>query len=179
MTSVQLQFHGEASELIETAKGWANRYEFRLAAERFFPEYRPFELADIADAGNGLGSVDRLALGRRPFNLTPTRTHEFVARNPDCLFVSVEWPTSDGLRESAFDGGTTDMDLLRIWRRMLREAKSMMHKGAVIRNWYSSATYPVPSHLHTVGAHNLASQGIKMLAAAGSIAYLFDDVPIL
>lgn len=52
-----------------------------------------------------------------------------------------------------------------------------MHKGAVVRNPALGAAQRLPAHLHTLGAHELAEQGVKMLAATGWNEYAFDDVP--
>lgn len=54
--------------------------------------------------------------------------------------------------------------------------KSVMHKGAVVRNPISGAESRLPNHLHTQGAHALAAQGLPMLAGGGWVEYVFDDV---
>lgn len=177
MTSVQLQFHGEARELIELAATWAAEHDLHLSAEVFFPDYVVRELSSLSaiEAFEKLGQVRRVAIGRGEFDLTPTRTHHFVEQNRESLFVTIDWPTKDGLRESAFDGRTDDEDLLRLWRRLIRQAKAAMHKGAVTRG-PTGITGSRPAHRHTVGAHKLAEQGVRMLGVAGGTAFIFDDV---
>ncbi len=51
-----------------------------------------------------------------------------------------------------------------------------MHKGAVARNPALGAAQRLSAHLHTLGAHELAEQGVKMLAVAGWNEYAFDDI---
>jgi hypothetical protein len=177
MTAVQFQFHGEPREMLDTAAEWAERYEFRIAVERFFPSYRILALTshDVSEACANLGQIDRLALRRDEFDLTATKTHWFVDRNADSLFMSVEWPSDDGLRESWLEGATQDDELLRTWRRIIRGIKSSMHKGASVRG-RTGVVAAAPAHRHTVGAHQLAEQGVRMLAGAGGTEYLFDDI---
>lgn len=177
MTMVRLQFHAEASEMIDLAVKWAETYGFRLAAEQFFPDYRVVELTtdNPAEAYEKVDQIRRIAFRRGEFDLTASTTHQFVTRNEDCLYLSIQWPTEEGLRESAIGGVTDDKDLLRAWRQMIRELKTSMHKGAVIRGW-TGITGPAPAHRHTVGAHKLAERGVKMLAVAGGSQFLFDDV---
>jgi hypothetical protein len=177
MTAVQFQFHGEAREMLDRAAEWAEMNAFRVAVERFFPDYRVLALKshDVSEAYANLGQINRLALRRDEFDLTATKTHWFVERNPDSLFLSVEWPSDDGLRESWLEGATQDDDLLRTWRRIIRGIKASMHKGASVRGW-TGIVAAAPAHRHTAGAHQLAENGVRMLAGAGGTEYLFDDI---
>ena len=176
MTRVQLQFHAEAREMIELAARWAETYRWHVAIEQCFPDYRVVVLDTYAanEAYERLDKVDRVAVRPSEFDLTATGTHQFVVRNIDCLFLDVEWPAKNGLRESALGGATDDEELLRTWRRMIRAMQKPMHKGAVVRSWV--ATLALPAHLHTPGAHELAARGVRMLAAAGGNDYEFDDL---
>ena len=163
--------------MIDLAAHWADTYGFRVAVERFFPDYRILALKshDVSEAYAKLGQLDRLALRRGEFDLTATKTHWFVERNADSLFLSVAWPSDDGLRESWLEGATQDDELLRTWRRILRGIRAPMHKGASVRGW-TGIVGPAPAHRHTVGAHQLAEQGVSMFAGAGETEYVFDDL---
>ena len=165
--------------MIDGAGEWAETYGFRVAAEQFFPDYRILALKshDLTEAYTNLGQIDRLALRRGEFDLTATRTHWFVARNSDCLFLSVDWHTEDQLRESWLEGATQDDELLRTWRRILRGMKASMHKGASLRG-LTGIVAAAPAHRHTAGAHLLAEQGVRMVAAHGGPEYLFDDLSL-
>lgn len=178
MKKVQIQFHADAREMIDRAVDWARTHDLSIAAEEFFPAYRAFGLLD-QDVARELPSferIDRLALKGGRFDLTATTAQQFVSMNEGSLFLSIDWPTKDGVRESALGGVTNDPELLRTWRLIINDFKRSAHRGAVIRAAFSAATSPVATHLHTVGAHELAQQGTKMLAAAGSNEYIFDDV---
>jgi hypothetical protein len=177
MTAVLFQFHCEAREMVDRAAEWAQTYEFRVAAERFFPDYRilALESNDMSEAYATLGQIDRLALRRGRFDLTATRTHWFVERNPDSLFLGVVQPTDGELRGSWLEGATQDEELLRTWRRILRGLKASMHKGASIRGM-TGIVRAAPSYRHTAGAHLLAVQGVHMVSVPGGPEYLFDDL---
>jgi hypothetical protein len=179
MTAVLFQFHGEARELIDRAAEWTQTYDFRVAAERFFPEYRILGLTsnDVSEAYTNLGQIDRLTLRRGELDLTATRTHWFVERNPDSLFLGVAWPTDGELRGSWLEGATQDEELLRTWRRILRGMKGSMHIGASIRG-KTGIVQAAPSYRHTAGAHLLAAQGVHMVSVPGGPEYLFDDLSV-
>jgi hypothetical protein len=153
------------------ALGWARSHALTVVAERFSPRYRA-RLAVDDPAGD---RIDRVALCRGEPDIAAESAHDFVTRNRDCLFLTVGRQEDDGLRESALGGVTEDEETLRIWRRIARDAKAAMHLGATVRNPQSGATQPAPRHLHTPGAHELATRGMTMLAAAGWNVFDFDD----
>ncbi len=178
MTSVQLQFHAVGDEMIDLALKWGHEHGLRIAAEHFGPEYRvtTLPLLRVVNASQGPSSIDRLALRQAPLDLSAASAHQFATRNKGCFFVSAEWPTEEGLRESAMGGITDDAELLRTWRRMIRQAETSMHRGARVRSALLGTATAAPAHRHSVGAHELAEQGVKMLPAGGGNEILFDDV---
>jgi hypothetical protein len=177
MTRVSLQVHALGTELQDLAMRWANEAGLHLAIERYFPAYEVVEL-DVERSASAVElthAIGRVALGRRPFNMNAATPHQFASLNHGCLFVSVEHAGGDGLRESLVGGVTEDGEDLRLWRRLIRQARKPMHRGASIRNPATGATRPAPSHLHTRGAHDLAAAGTRMLAIAGTNEFVFDD----
>lgn len=177
MPKIQIQFHGEPREALSLAAKWAGKHDLTVVFERFFPNYEAIAAisGDASGASGKLDRADRVALCRGDPVLGATTAHEFVSQNPGCLFLAVGPQDDEGLRESALGGATDDQGTLRTWRSVIRLAKSEMHKGAVVRSPNSASAERVPSHLHTPGAHALAEQGIKMLAAAGWNQFEFDD----
>ena len=174
LTSVILQFHAEGGEMVDLARKWANEYGFRVGVEQFFPAYRALEVNPKSDqAFDRLHQVDRVSLARGPFDLTAPSAHRFVAT--DVLYLDIEWPRDEGLREGAIRGSTHDDELLRTWRRMIRQMVKSMHKGAALRGWTGLAG-KASAHKHSAGAHRLAEQGVRMLAVAGGTEFLFDDL---
>lgn len=181
MSATTFQFHADPHEAWELACRWASEYGLRLAAEQFFPDYRVAAFAPDAGASieaQGLQQIDRLVLCKGTPDLHASTTHEFVTRNQDCLYFSIGQKTDGAVRESALSGQTEDQDMLQIWKQLIRRARSEMHKGAEVRDPYSGRTRRLPNHRHTSGAHELFARGVRMLAAAGSTEYIFDDVAL-
>jgi hypothetical protein len=177
--SVQIQFHADPEEAVSLALQLARRNDLTAVLERFFPEYVAVVVGKGDDhASKQLGQsgqIMRVALCRRDPDPAATSAQDFLARNTGCMYLSIGPREDDTVRESALGGVTDDQDTLRLWRRVVRQAKAEMHKGATIRNPFTGDEERSASHLHTQGAHALAAHGIRMLAAAGSIEYLFDD----
>lgn len=177
MAKVQIQFHAAPDEAVSLALGWARDYSLSAVLEQFFPAYRAVRATSdgLSPDLSGFQQIDRVALCRSDPDLAATAAHDFVTRNPGCLFLSIGPHGGDGLRESALAGTTDDQESMRKWRDLIRQAKSLMHTGATVRDPASGAEEHLPQHLHTHGAHNLAAQGVPMLAAAGWNEFAFDD----
>ncbi len=177
MAKLQIQFHAVPEEAVSLALEWAREHALTAVLEQFFPSYRAVEVVNDQPSHEfaGLVQIDRVALCRTGPDLAAQTAHEFVTRNPGCLFLSIGPREEDGLRESALGGSADDQETLQKWREVIRQAKSVMHTGATVRNPASGAEERAPKHLHTPGAHELAAQTVPMLAAAGWNQFEFDD----
>jgi hypothetical protein len=175
---VGLQFHAEPGELMRFAEDWAVRDSLVVVIERFFPEYvaERVEAGGVIAGARRLGGVDRVALGTVALDAGGSSAVEMMRRNPECLTLLVGRLTDAGLRESSITGYASDEASLRLWRRIVRRARSRMHRGASVYGVNTGALAGHPSHRHTPGAHALAERGVTMLALAGDNEYRFDDV---
>jgi hypothetical protein len=173
---IRLQFHVDPGEALELAAGWASELQLKVALEKFFPLYRVVASAadDLLATAGQLGGIDRVTICPQDPHLGARTTYEFVALNPGCLFFLISRLDDRGLPESALDADTQHTSSPP-WGRLIRTAKAQMHKGAMARAESGAADH-WPSHLHTRGAHELAEQGVTMLAIAGTVVYEFDDV---
>jgi hypothetical protein len=178
MTHFTLPLHATREELIALAASWAVEHELHLSIERYFPRYSPAALplgADLEAAIAALEPVRRICLRRGGFDVSATNEIDHLIRNPDCFVMVLEPLTEDGLRATALTGRMGDEDILRWWVALVREALGDMHQGA----W---ATAPaggrtqLADHVHTVGAHELAADGVPMLAATGGTVFQFYDL---
>jgi hypothetical protein len=177
MAGVGLQFHAEPRELLGLAEEWALAHGLYVALERFFPEYeaRVVDAAGLCAEAARMGSVDRVVLGTVPLRIDASSALEMVELNPGRLTVQLGMLGDEGLRESCIAGAARDEPTLRVWRRLVRRARTGMHKGATVVG-VTGIEVPRPSHRHTEGAHRLAARGVTMLALAGANEYRFDDV---
>lgn len=177
MPRTSIQFHADPDESIELATRWALEHDLTVVLEQFFPDYQ-MTVSDAAErvSENGSRQVDRVALCHGDVDLTASSAHEFVTRNPGCLFFSIGPRNGDGVRESSLSGTTDDPGTRELWKRLIKGAKTEMHVGATVKNPMSQASNRAPRHLHTRGAHALAEQGVTMLAAAGWNEFVFDDI---
>lgn len=176
MAKVQLQFHVAPAEALTLAGEWARKRDLTVAVERFFPTYRASVVGDgMPRAGDEEDRIDRVALCRGTPDVTASSAHEFATQNRRCLFLTIGELEDDGLRQSSLGAVTDDDEDLRTWRSVVREAKAPMHRGAVLRDPDGEVARHLPHHLHTVGAHDLAQQGVAMLPVAGWNRLQFDD----
>jgi len=176
MPKTSIQFHTDPDEAADLAARWARDHNLVIVVEQFFPEYRVRMADDDRVAHDGsFRRFDRVSLCRGVVDLSAASAHDFVTRNPGCLFFSIGPRDGEGLRESLLGGATDDRETFDVWKRLIKAAKAEMHLGATVRNPYSEARDSAPRHLHTKGAHDLAKRGVKMLAAAGWNEFVFDD----
>jgi hypothetical protein len=177
-SKLRLQFHADPAELFELAGVWAEQEGYLRTAEQFFPVYRAVVAGiGVASAEDlGINRVDRIALTPASPVLPVSDEEDFANRNRDALFIKVGARSDEGLRQSAMGGMTDDRDLAKRWKNLAAKARKQMHKGAVVRNPHTAASEHGREHLHTVGAHALAREGVKMLAIAGWNEFEFDDL---
>jgi len=180
-TIYKLQFHAARDELIDLAAGWVGWHGCKVVLERFFPEYEPVavpEGLDLREAVALLEPVRRICLGRPDLDVGSgfITTEEFLIVNPDCLAIGLEPVTEDGLRETALATLTADDDVLAHWLKFVLELDEIMHEGALVTDPLTGMQRYAPSHRHTPGAHELAADGVRMLACAGETYFEFADL---
>jgi len=174
MTRVQLQFHIDPDEAVTLAADWARAHGFELVLEQFFPCATSVLVGsdDVECVAKRLERVHRVAFCEMDAE-TPRVTSD---PHDACLHLTIGRLASEGLRESALGGISDDGSLMKRWRKLVREARAGMHKGATLHDPASGGSRRLPTHRHTPGAHDLAARGITMLAAAGTYEYRFDDL---
>lgn len=173
MSQVGLQFHAAPAELLGLALEWATRWHLTPVIVQLFPEFR----ARLHVEGEAQRVSDRthfVALCQANPQLSAASWADFLTKNVGTFYVEVGCLEPEGLREAAMGGVSDDPSSLKLWRSIIRHAKARMHTGAIARN--QSAEQLLPHHRHTPGAHDLASKGVEMLAAAGWVKYVFADV---
>jgi len=179
VTIFALAVHALREELIEMATQWIEEHDLYVALERFFPTYAPIALpqgADIAAAIAECEPVRRLCLRRGPIYEGAINDRQHLQRNPECMTIVLEPVSEDGLRATAITARMGDEEKLRDWVTMVRGAAQAMHRGAWAIEPTHGARRHVPDHFHTQGAHDLAAEGVAMLAASGSAVFEFYDL---
>jgi hypothetical protein len=179
MTHFALPLHAIDGELVALASGWAAQHDLYIAIERFFPTYAAAAVplaGDLATAIASHGPVRRIGLRRGVFDVGAINAMQHLTRNPETFVMVLEPLTDDGLRATALTSRMGDEDALRWWVALVREAIADMHQGASAIDPDTGARMPVPGHFHTQGAHDLATGGVPMLAAAGNAVFQFDDL---
>ena len=173
VVGVGFQFHATPEELVDLARSWRDEHGLHLAAEHFFPDWYVFSL-DGSERPHELPEIDRLALRSQPFDLTATSANAFTESNPRTLYLVVARLIGNELGEAGIGGFTSNPAEADLWRRLIRRLRAVCHKGATSHSWAASGKRP--SHRHTVGAHRLAEQGVRMVAFPGGNEYTFDDI---
>jgi hypothetical protein len=178
MTHFTLPLHAHRDELVALAAGWADEHELHVALERFFPTYAAVAIpgADrLVEAVAAFEPVRRMCLRRGTFDIGAINAQQFLVRNPDCLVMVLEPLTEDGLRATAVTARIADVELLRWWISLVREAAVAMHQGAWATDPGSGARLEVPDHFYTQGARELWADGVPMLAATGTTVFDFGE----
>ena len=179
ITHFTLPLHATREELVALAAGWAQEHRLHVGIERYHPRYSPAAVApggDLAAALEEFEPVRRICLRHGEFDINATNEIEHLSRNPNSLMMILEPLTEDGLRSTALQARMGDEEILRWWIANVRAAVAGMHRGAwAIDPQHGGRSY-VDDHFHTVGAHELAADGVPMLAATGTAHFEFDDL---
>jgi len=176
MASLNFQFHGTQEEVLQMAIGWAKNFDLSVSFEKFFPDYFVdlIEEKDMGRLGLEVGNIRRIALSLNRIEIDATSPIEFLDKNPDCFVLTLGQANENELRESSATAMTNDDESLSTWKKIIRQAKSEMKKGACVFNPANNVRVVAKNHWYTKGALELANAGVKMLAAAGWVEYEFD-----
>ena len=179
MTHFTMPLHATSEELIALASRWSVEQGLDVSLERYTPRYAPAALAPGADLRAAIADfepVRRICLRRGEFDVNAVTEIEHLQRNPHSFVMVLEPVTEDGLRATALAGRMGDEEILRDWVELARGFADVLHRGAwVVDAQHRARTY-VDDHLHTEGAHALACDGVRMLAATGSAIFEFADL---
>lgn len=153
---------------------FAGDLDLQMGVERFFPDPAQAEVknGDLSAARRGVGVIDRAVLSPSRLELDPKGTRDLVEMNPGCLVVQLGKSTSDGLRESLVGANTTDEELLKLWKGLLRRLRRKLKRGATVVNTRTGDRADVAGHCYSDGALRLSEDGIRMLAIAGDNEFL-------
>ncbi len=174
-----LQLHATREELIEIAAGWAAEHELHMSVERFFPDYLVGAVpagGDLEAAIAELDPVRRICLRRTAFDIVAINQIQHVSMNPESFTIVLEPLSEDGLRATALTARMGNEDALRWWVGLVRETTDDLHRGAWAVDPQGGRRKYVSDHWHTPGAHELAADGVPMLAATGSAIFEFSDL---
>lgn len=170
----RLQLHADYGEMLEWIQSWVEEYDLYGALETFPPQrLTPIE----HDLRRGLGdeSVRRVWLTSHLAKLPQPGEQRAIGGGTDCVTVLLNPLRGDVQREFLIGSRTAEPSIQKLTRSLLRELRQGLHYGARILRPNGQESLS-PRHPHTVGAHQLAQSGVRMLALAGDNAYLFDDL---
>jgi hypothetical protein len=180
MTHFALPLHATREELVAIAGKWAAEHELHVAIERWFPTYGAEAVplgADIDEAIARFEPVRRICLRRGPFYTGAVNQMQHLVRNPESFVMVLEPLTEDGLRATALTSRMGDEDALRWWVGLVREELvANLTSGAWAIDPEGGGRRYIPGHSYTQGARELFDDGVRMLAAAGSAYFEFDDL---
>jgi hypothetical protein len=179
MTHFAQPLHATPEELVALASRWALEHDLYVAIERWYPVYGVEAVplgADLATAIARFEPVRRICLRRGVFNVVAINPMQHLFRNPETFVMVLEPLTEDGLRATALTSRMGDQDALRWWVALVRAERANLHAGAWAIDPEFGGRKFIAEHCHTAGAHELAANGVPMLAAAGSAIFEFADL---
>jgi len=179
MTHFALPLHALREELIEIAGRWASEHELHVSLERWYPTYGAMAVpfgGDVADCVAQFEPVRRIALRRGEFYVAAVNQMQHLVQNPESFVMVLEPLTEDGLRATALTSRMGDEDALRWWVGLVREELANVTAGAWAVEPELGGRKYIAEHCYTEGARDLAAEGVRMLAATGSMYFEFDDL---
>ena len=179
LTHFTMPLHAARDELVALAARWAAEHDLHVAIERFYPRYQPATIplgGDLRAAIAAFEPVRRICLRRGEFDVGAVTDLEHLARNPESFVMVLEPLTEDGLRATALTGRMGDEDALRWWIGLARAESAKLHRGAWAVDPAGGGRTRLEDHFHSAGAHELAADGVPMLASTGRAVFEFDDL---
>lgn len=171
MPQSSLQLHGTLDDFVQLVVAWVEREPVRIAAQKHTSDWFLVSSGqELAALGEPTSGITRILLSER--EISDVDDSDFH----DLFVIHVGNRTEEGLRESSMGVVTDDSHSLQLWQRLIRMAQEVGHAGASVVDPHTGARNHLPSHRHLQGAHDLAEQGVPMLAIAGWNLYEFDDM---
>ena len=170
MSSINVQFHALREELFHFIENWSKSFNFYIIQVKLFPETSAHLVPDFNEfKENDLRTqeTDFIYLGLSPPDLSITKNHDFLDKNPNYLNIHLGKISDEGLRESSVGGITNDSEVLKIWKKITANVRKETSTGLWIINPVLMKKGFEKRARFTQGAYNLAKNGVKLLPAAG------------
>lgn len=171
MPSVEVQFHADPEEVIDFVDAVVAQFELHFTVMQFFPVFSLISgrgPESVRDTCRQLATVDRICLTRRRPNLSCPGPYEFLVKNSEAVMViNIEHVSAGRLCQSFLNGGASDQETMRIWRKIAKQLKAIAAPGAWIINDDMNIRDFDRTFRHTAGARRLAKKGVTMAPIAG------------
>jgi hypothetical protein len=169
MPSINVQFLGLPSEIIDFAKECTINYKFNLVVAQLFPEFKAIFVTDIDSDNNfnKISCINQIYFLKAKPDMSINDYMEFLDKNPDKLVFSLGKYTNEKLTESALSGQTNDPELLKVWKTIAKKLKAMTLSGAWVVNPNNGSKSFYKNIRYTNAAKKVFDEGIKMLPGGG------------
>ena len=168
MPSISIQFHALPDELEAMTFDWCQKFELKMAAQKF----SPFEIHLIG--ANDLGEVfkdtsfRRLAFSTNKFFGAGRNNYDFLNKNPECLTLDIGRLGTEWLEESRLSCSCSDKSVYLVWQRIARSLKKETQAGARAVNPVTKTSSVARNHRFTIGAKESFDAGVQIRPMAGS-----------
>lgn len=169
MASINIQFHGLPSEIIDFAEECARDYELNPVIVQLFPEFKAIfdEDINLRSSINKPTQIDQIHLLVTKPDMSINDYMMFLDKNPDKLVFSIGKYDNERLTESALSGITDNPELFDIWKKIGRKLKAITLTGAWVINPESGNKSFYKNHRYTIAAKKAFEDGLKILPVGG------------
>jgi hypothetical protein len=176
MAKINFQFHGVLSEIELLSVECAKKYGLYVVLICFFPEFKA-RLLDVESGFGCFSDVDRVCFSNVRPNIFAVSALDFMAKNPNCLSLTVGKYDKSSLKESILSVNTEDSDSLDFSRKMIKKLKTITFEGAWVASPDGTSRKYLKKHRYTDGAKKLAEKGVKLAPVAGWNSYILEGSP--
>lgn len=173
MGNINIGFHATIDEIIQKIKSVMFQYKLNAIVVKLWPEFE-FEIIDqmtfeIKD--EYINSARFIFLCSEVPSQLSKNYNEFLSQNVENLVLQIGDRTEGSMKESTIGTRATDLENVKLWKKVISIFKKEMNQGVWIIDPRSGAKKYYKNHYFTIGAQNAYEKGIKMKAFAGLSEY--------
>ncbi|MDD2377027.1 MAG: hypothetical protein PHD15_05725 [Clostridia bacterium] len=165
MSSINLQFHATKDEMIELIKKTLVEFELYMVAIKLSPKFHGelISIDEFEDKLNIINECDMVFFSISRPNEIPNKYIKFLDNNKNSLVFHIGEKKNNILVESDIGTITQDIEILKLWKKIINKYKKTLLKGAWVINTKIGRKDFDKNHYYTAKAQKAFQDGLQMV----------------
>jgi hypothetical protein len=174
----KIQFHATPDEIIYFIKECINVYDLHAVILESFPSFKAVLLNEVSQDSDitlrsKLSTI--IFLFTQKPDMVADNEYEFLDNNPNNLYICIGRYCDNELWESLIGSITKDVEILKLWKRIIKKFKSRTICGAWIVNPDIDYKAFDKNRRYTQEAKNLYLDGVKIVPFGGGNYFILSE----
>jgi hypothetical protein len=166
----KIQFHAPPDEIMSYIKECINEYDLYAVILESFPSFKAVLLNEVSQQSDIIPSYKKtlkISLFTQKPNMDADNEYEFLDKNPNDLYICIGRYCDNVLWESSISTIAKDVEILKLWKKIIKNFKSRTLHGAWFVNPDINYKEFDKNRRYTQAAKNLYLDGVKIVPFGG------------